>query len=143
MKFILTTTAIFISAALLINNGRVQKKTGTRTGKLFDDEKESELEEGAPFPLTTSDTRFMAELADADADADVESIMWLESHNTRRKEWHEEANVTFRPLVWSNALALESKIWADELFANDTISDSCGGLIHGKLLFDSLHCCPL
>ena len=55
-------------------------------------------------------------------DRDVE---WLESHNTRREEWHERHNKTYVPLKWSSALAEESQVWAEYLLAN-----SCKGLYH-------------
>ncbi|KAL7529567.1 hypothetical protein ACHAXR_006401, partial [Thalassiosira sp. AJA248-18] len=50
---------------------------------------------------------------------------WLESHNTRRKEWHERYGKTYVPLKWSNGIQEESKIWADHLLS------ICGeGLYH-------------
>jgi hypothetical protein len=39
-------------------------------------------------------------------------ILYLEAHNTRRKEWHESNNVSYVPLVWSHQLAFEARIWA-------------------------------
>jgi len=50
---------------------------------------------------------------------------WLDSHNSRRREWHERYNKTFVPLKWSNRLKADSKVWAIELLK------SCGnGLFH-------------
>lgn len=53
---------------------------------------------------------------------------WLESHNIRRKEWHERWNTTFIPLKWSSSLKEESKVWADHLLS------VCGnsGLYHDQ-----------
>ena len=53
---------------------------------------------------------------------------WLESHNTRRKEWHGSYNKTYVPLKWSNELKADSKVWAIKLL------ESCGnGLYHGEM----------
>ena len=41
-------------------------------------------------------------------------ILYLEAHNTRRKEWHESNNVSYVPLVWSHQLAFEARIWAGQ-----------------------------
>ena len=50
---------------------------------------------------------------------------WLESHNIRRKAWHEGNGKTYVPLKWSAALKAESKVWAEKLL------DSCGkGMYH-------------
>lgn len=40
---------------------------------------------------------------------------WLDSHNTRRKEWHERYGKTYVPLKWSNGLKESSNVWALEL----------------------------
>jgi len=40
---------------------------------------------------------------------------WLDSHNSRRQEWHEWYGKTYIPLNWSNALKEESQIWAQKL----------------------------
>ena len=40
---------------------------------------------------------------------------YLEAHNIRRKEWHEQYNKTFVPLVYSPMLAADAKAWAEEL----------------------------
>lgn len=50
---------------------------------------------------------------------------WLDSHNVRRKEWHEKNGKTYVPLKWSEALKSESMVWAERLL------DSCGsGMYH-------------
>ncbi|KAL7547206.1 hypothetical protein ACHAWF_010523 [Thalassiosira exigua] len=50
---------------------------------------------------------------------------WLNSHNSRRKEWHERYNKTYVPLKWSNALKEDSSVWAEHLL------ERCGkGLYH-------------
>ena len=50
---------------------------------------------------------------------------WLESHNIRRKDWHERYNTTYVPLSWSKALKADAHVWAEKLL------DSCGeGLYH-------------
>lgn len=41
--------------------------------------------------------------------------LYLEAHNTRRKEWHEDNGLDYVPLVYSPALAVKAKAWADEL----------------------------
>mmetsp|Transcript_29464 Transcript_29464/g.61481 ORF Transcript_29464/g.61481 Transcript_29464/m.61481 type:complete len:519 (+) Transcript_29464:86-1642(+) len=51
-------------------------------------------------------------------------LEWLESHNTRRQEWHERYNETFVPLKWSNGLKKDSEAWAIELL------NSCGKGMH-------------
>lgn len=40
---------------------------------------------------------------------------YLESHNVRRKDWHERNNLTYVPLVYSPGLARTAKAWAEEL----------------------------
>jgi len=45
-------------------------------------------------------------------DRDME---WLEAHNTRRQEWHEDYRKDYVPLKWSNNLKASSQIWAKEL----------------------------
>ncbi|KAK1744463.1 hypothetical protein QTG54_004996 [Skeletonema marinoi] len=45
-------------------------------------------------------------------DRDME---WLEAHNTRRQEWHEDYRKDYVPLKWSNNLKASSQIWALEL----------------------------
>eukprot|EP00571_Detonula_confervacea_P011357 CAMPEP_0172301006 /NCGR_PEP_ID=MMETSP1058-20130122/2990_1 /TAXON_ID=83371 /ORGANISM="Detonula confervacea, Strain CCMP 353" /LENGTH=656 /DNA_ID=CAMNT_0013010991 /DNA_START=79 /DNA_END=2049 /DNA_ORIENTATION=+ len=42
-------------------------------------------------------------------------FQYLESHNIRRKEWHEMYNLTYVPMVYSTGLAKSSKAWAEEL----------------------------
>ena len=50
---------------------------------------------------------------------------WLESHNTRRKDWHERYNKPYVPLKWSEGLRAESKVWAEHLLSR------CGkGMLH-------------
>lgn len=50
---------------------------------------------------------------------------YLNSHNTRRKVWHERYGRSYVPLKWDNALKAESKVWAEHLLA------SCGkGMYH-------------
>ncbi|KAL7542082.1 hypothetical protein ACHAXR_011501 [Thalassiosira sp. AJA248-18] len=58
---------------------------------------------------------------------------WLESHNTRRKEWHERYGKTYVPLKWSNALKDESQNFAEKLLEPE---DACGNKnnIHGENL---------
>jgi hypothetical protein len=52
-------------------------------------------------------------------------IGFLESHNTRRKAWHERYNKRYVPLKWDNSLKAEAKVWAV------TLLDSCGkGMYH-------------
>jgi len=38
--------------------------------------------------------------------------LWLEAHNTRRKQWHEREGTTYVPLRWSDGLASHALIWA-------------------------------
>lgn len=40
---------------------------------------------------------------------------WLDAHNTRRKEYHEESNLSFKPLTWSPELAEDASRWVDML----------------------------
>lgn len=41
---------------------------------------------------------------------------WLEAHNIRRKDWHENKwNLPYVPLIYSHSLADHAKKWADEL----------------------------
>ena len=40
---------------------------------------------------------------------------WLKAHNTRRKQWHKENNVSFIPLKWSTGLASNALVWANVL----------------------------
>eukprot|EP00804_Cyclotella_cryptica_P013731 CCRYP_018844-RE/>CCRYP_018844-RE protein AED:0.15 eAED:0.15 QI:230/1/1/1/1/0.88/9/256/604 len=49
-------------------------------------------------------------------------MLYLEAHNTRRKEWHESNNVSYVPLVWSHQLAFEARIWAEKLLVNCSIA---------------------
>ena len=50
---------------------------------------------------------------------------YLNSHNTRRKVWHERYNKAYVPLKWDNSLKAEAKVWAETLLA------SCGkGVYH-------------
>jgi hypothetical protein len=50
---------------------------------------------------------------------------FLNSHNTRRKAWHERYNKGYVPLSWDNSLKAEAKVWAETLLA------SCGkGMYH-------------
>lgn len=59
----------------------------------------------------------MPAISDRDTD-------WLDSHNTRRKYWHEYYNTSYIPLLWSESLKAEAKIWSDSLL------DSCGEGMH-------------
>ena len=56
--------------------------------------------------------------------------MWLTSHNSRRKKWHEEAGKEYKALQWSYALSNESKVWAEKL-----LGDNCESLVlyHGEI----------
>ncbi|KAL3762256.1 hypothetical protein ACHAW5_007205 [Stephanodiscus triporus] len=50
---------------------------------------------------------------------------YLNSHNTRRKVWHERYNKAYVPLKWDDSLKAEAKVWAETLLA------SCGkGMYH-------------
>lgn len=50
---------------------------------------------------------------------------WLDSHNTRRKEWHTAHGKSYVPLQWSEALKEDAQEWAEKLL------DSCGkGMWH-------------
>ncbi len=49
-------------------------------------------------------------------------FLYLDAHNIRRKEWHESNNVSYVPLTWSHQLADESRIWAEKLLVNCSIS---------------------
>ena len=40
---------------------------------------------------------------------------WLDSHNIRRKEWHEDYDTTYVPLKWSNGLKDSSMEWATKM----------------------------
>lgn len=42
-------------------------------------------------------------------------LEWLDSHNTRRKDYHESAGETYIPLVWSSELADHALTWAETL----------------------------
>jgi len=49
---------------------------------------------------------------------------WLESHNSRRKSWHERYDKGYVPLRWSTTLEEESQIWAEKLAAEcDLVHD--------------------
>mmetsp|Transcript_24358 Transcript_24358/g.39939 ORF Transcript_24358/g.39939 Transcript_24358/m.39939 type:complete len:258 (+) Transcript_24358:545-1318(+) len=56
---------------------------------------------------------------------------WLDSHNSRRKRWHERYGKSYVPLEWSKALMNESKIWAEKL-ANDCDLEHDPNSIHGE-----------
>ena len=59
---------------------------------------------------------------------DERDARWLETHNFRRRHWHEHYNTTYVPLQWSESLKAEAKIWAD------TLLDSCQfGMHHDPL----------
>lgn len=45
-------------------------------------------------------------------------VQWLQSHNTRRKEWHTRYGRTYVPLEWSNALKAQARAYARELLYN-------------------------
>ena len=50
---------------------------------------------------------------------------WLFEHNKRRKYWHHYYNTSYVPLLWSESLKAEAKVWADSLL------DACGdGIYH-------------
>jgi len=40
---------------------------------------------------------------------------WLDSHNTRRKTWHEQYGKSYVPLKWSNTLKASAQDWAEQL----------------------------
>jgi len=48
--------------------------------------------------------------------------MYLNAHNKRRTQWYAENNVPDVPLVWSHALAEESRLWAEELLVNCSVA---------------------
>jgi hypothetical protein len=48
--------------------------------------------------------------------------LYLDAHNTRRKEWHESNNVSYVPLTWSHQLAFEARLWAEKLLVNCSIA---------------------
>ncbi|KAL9190544.1 hypothetical protein ACHAXT_000250 [Thalassiosira profunda] len=52
---------------------------------------------------------------DATSGMTERDAQYLEAHNWRRKEWHERYNVSYIPLMWSDALAEESRQWAVQL----------------------------
>ena len=64
-----------------------------------------------------------------------EDKMWLTSHNSRRKKWHEEAGVEYKALKWSYALSDESKVWAEKL-----LDENCESLVlyHGEIQYHIL-----
>jgi hypothetical protein len=48
---------------------------------------------------------------------------WLEAHNTRRLDYHENVyQVPYVPLVWSDSLAQDAQSWAEELNTGDGCS---------------------
>jgi hypothetical protein len=55
---------------------------------------------------------------------DDRDVVWLRSHNKRRRYWHPYYNTAYVPLQWSEALKAEAKVWAD------TLLDSCGDGMH-------------
>ncbi len=56
-------------------------------------------------------------------------FQYLESHNSRRKDWHERYNLSYVPMKYSPALAKTAKAWAEELL------NACGvaGIEHEDL----------
>ncbi|KAL7534072.1 hypothetical protein ACHAWF_004711 [Thalassiosira exigua] len=52
---------------------------------------------------------------DPAGDMTERDFLYLEAHNTRRKEWHEEYNLTYVPLTYSPLLAEDARLWAEEL----------------------------
>lgn len=50
---------------------------------------------------------------------------WLKSHQKRRRYWHGYYNTTYVPLLWSESLKAEAKVWSE------TLLDACGkGMYH-------------
>lgn len=47
--------------------------------------------------------------------------MYLEAHNRRRAEWYAAESVPDVPLVWSPALAEQSRVWAEKLLVNCSV----------------------
>ncbi|KAL9184535.1 hypothetical protein ACHAXT_012505 [Thalassiosira profunda] len=58
---------------------------------------------------------------------DARDKEWLDSHNDRRKRFHQKYGKSYVPLQWSDALKKDS-----EKFARKLLQDSCGGLYHDK-----------
>lgn len=40
---------------------------------------------------------------------------WLDSHNSRRRQWHEDNGKGYVPLQWSSALKADAQVWAQYL----------------------------
>ncbi|KAL7552122.1 hypothetical protein ACHAWF_015331 [Thalassiosira exigua] len=52
----------------------------------------------------------------------LRELQYLHEHNKRRKEWHLRDNKEYVPLVYSPAMARESRRWAEELLGNCSIN---------------------
>lgn len=55
-------------------------------------------------------------------------FQYLEAHNRRRRVFHRGYNTTYVPLIWSNALADSSRVWAETSLVNCSVP----GVKHDK-----------
>lgn len=51
-------------------------------------------------------------------------VSWLNTHNKRRRYWHAYYNTTYIPLLWSESLKAEAKVWSE------TLLEACGKGMH-------------
>jgi len=51
---------------------------------------------------------------------------WLDGHNVRRKEFHERHGTSYRPLQWSEELAMDASNWVDEILPKCAFSRESG-----------------
>ena len=59
--------------------------------------------------------------------------VWLDAHNSRRESFHVSEGTEYKPLVWSDALENDAKIWLNEILVNcKTVRES--GLEEGENL---------
>jgi len=75
---------------------------------------EIEVVTTAATPAAIAMSNAMFQLSALDRD-----VEWLASHNSRRRSWHKDNSVTYVPLRWSAALAVESLVFAQHLADTD------------------------
>ena len=71
-----------------------------------------EIVYGGKFSNTTVSHDILVGFEPPMSDRDKE---WLDAHNTRRKQFHEENKAEYLPLVWSPELAAAASNWADQI----------------------------
>ncbi|KAL7530881.1 hypothetical protein ACHAXR_003725, partial [Thalassiosira sp. AJA248-18] len=84
---------------------------------------------GHPFTIPSSDLPLDPKIQPGMTAREEE---WLDSHNTRREQWHARYGKSYVPVKWSAALKEESQVWAEKLAADCELVHDPNNKLHGE-----------